>query len=118
LLALRAPLRHVSALRVLAVEEEEMTAAAPAPRTTGAVVEDAAVDAPALAQAFNDFLNSLEDLERELTGLLARLGPVPWALMGLALVGTAYGTIKRRQLRRGRPSAADGRAVRFNWVAG
>lgn len=107
--------RRVAALHFVAVEQEETATQYATPQAQG-LADAGAVDQSALDQAFTDFLNSLTDLERTLTGWLAQLGPLPWILMGLALVGTACGAMRRLPARRGPCVALDG--TELQWALG
>jgi hypothetical protein len=58
---------------------------------------EAVGDLEALDRAFQDFLEGMGDLRQTLTGWVARVGPTPWLLMGLALTLTVHEEILRRR---------------------
>jgi hypothetical protein len=102
-------------VRVVAVEQEREAVHKPAPQAPG-VVEDLPVDVAALEQAFNGFLVSVTDMEHAVSNWLTQMGPTSWVLMGLALLGSAFGIVRKHQARRGRLVAADDGEARPDWV--
>jgi len=111
---------QAQALRVLAQEEAEPSSAAETfPPQAAELAEPGAVEWSALEQAFAQFLQSVQDLERTLATWLRQLGPTPWILMGLALAGTAYTLVwRRQQWWRARLVRLDGDELQLDWWFG
>jgi hypothetical protein len=89
------------------------------PSSTGLLADAAPADLAALDRALGQFLDQLAGLRQELTGWLARVGPLPWVLLGAALAVTAH-ELFRRRLRRslGLLSAAGGDDLAPAWLPG
>jgi hypothetical protein len=67
------------------------------PLSSGLV--QAADDLGAMERAFQEFLSGLAELRQTMSSWLARVGPLPWVLMGLAVAATVYDEASRRRWR-------------------
>jgi hypothetical protein len=80
---------------------------------------DGGADLSAMERALQLFLDRLATMPDELGGWLARLGPLPWVLMGIAAAGAGQELVRRRKhKRRGGVDAEGDNAVSLRWASG